>query len=496
MLFARQGPTALWGVGLNYGIAGTVALGSVMLFDVVPAASFEQRLRFYIVVQESYVVGAVVFTLTASSAAYGPACGGGRRGELIDCRTDEAGRRAPLRGGRWGRRERLDVCARLAGPLAGFEPSWPQVGLAATTGFAVLIPIAVSALGEVVRGLLGALTALAIAAAAFAAVEAVARPLAALGLGGVSIAVAAAILAIAMVPLWSRVRAALEWMVFRRSRRRGELQAFLHRCRRSLERAHALAGPSRRWSRCCAVGGRRPCCRRGGHEPRDAGGGTVAARLASWRRARDRGRSRVDGLRARRAAADLRALVSEAGVSAVLALRSPRRDWGQLFIASACSGPRSATRTSRRRRRSPTSSPSCSTRRRLLARAVAVERSLAHAEKLAAVGETAARIAHEIRNPVTAARSLAQQLARDAAVSEREDATVIVEELDRVERQVAALLRFSRREEFRFEAVDLGALARGSLEPLRSRLNAEEVRVELDAPHGVVARRTARRCGR
>src|SRR5262249_55543436 len=38
----------------------------------------------------------------------------------------------------------------------------------------------------------------------------------------------------------------------------------------------------------------------------------------------------------------------------------------------------------------------------LLARTVSVERSLAHAEKLAAIGETAARIAHEIRNPVTA----------------------------------------------------------------------------------------------
>src|SRR5205823_6031093 len=40
----------------------------------------------------------------------------------------------------------------------------------------------------------------------------------------------------------------------------------------------------------------------------------------------------------------------------------------------------------------------------LLARTVAVERALAHAEKLAAIGELAARIAHEIRNPVAAAR--------------------------------------------------------------------------------------------
>ncbi|HJW66937.1 MAG TPA: HAMP domain-containing sensor histidine kinase, partial [Gaiellaceae bacterium] len=101
---------------------------------------------------------------------------------------------------------------------------------------------------------------------------------------------------------------------------------------------------------------------------------------------------------------------------------------------------------------------------------------------------TAARIAHEIRNPVTAARSLAQQLARDAVAADREAASVILEELDRVERQVASLLRFSRREDFRFEPVDLGALARATLEPLRSRLEAAHVRVELDAPEGVVAR--------
>src|SRR5262249_61102007 len=45
----------------------------------------------------------------------------------------------------------------------------------------------------------------------------------------------------------------------------------------------------------------------------------------------------------------------------------------------------------------------------LLARSVAIERSLAHAEKLAASGETAAPIAHDIGDTVTPARRLAQQ---------------------------------------------------------------------------------------
>jgi signal transduction histidine kinase len=128
----------------------------------------------------------------------------------------------------------------------------------------------------------------------------------------------------------------------------------------------------------------------------------------------------------------------------------------------------------------------------LLARAVAVERSLAHAEKLAAIGETAARIAHEIRNPVTAARSLAQQLARDpTSPADAEPARLILSELERVERQVAALLRFSRREEFHFAPVDLSALVRTTLTALAPRLETAGIDVALDLADGVSARADA-----
>jgi signal transduction histidine kinase len=125
----------------------------------------------------------------------------------------------------------------------------------------------------------------------------------------------------------------------------------------------------------------------------------------------------------------------------------------------------------------------------LLERTRAVERSLAHSEKLAAIGELAARVAHEIRNPVTAARSLAQLMAGDPGSEHNaEHAELILAELERVERQVQALLRFARREEFSFEPVDLGEVARSALEPLRARLAASGVAVETDIAAGVVAR--------
>ena len=125
----------------------------------------------------------------------------------------------------------------------------------------------------------------------------------------------------------------------------------------------------------------------------------------------------------------------------------------------------------------------------LLTRTIAVERSLAHAEKLAAIGELAARFAHEIRNPVTAARSLAQQLARDpTSPLNAEHASLILSELERVERQVRDLLLFSRREHLELEDVDLGALVCATSQAMQERQPAADVALELDTPKGIVAR--------
>jgi signal transduction histidine kinase len=122
----------------------------------------------------------------------------------------------------------------------------------------------------------------------------------------------------------------------------------------------------------------------------------------------------------------------------------------------------------------------------LLRRALAVERSLAHAEKLAAIGETAARIAHDIRNPVTAARSLAQQLCREEPGTLEEPLRVILAELERVERQVAAILRFARRDDLRTTRLDLGALVRATMEAARRRLDEAGVALDLALAGGVL----------
>ncbi len=71
----------------------------------------------------------------------------------------------------------------------------------------------------------------------------------------------------------------------------------------------------------------------------------------------------------------------------------------------------------------------------------------AEGERLAIVGELAAVVAHEVRNPLTGVRSLAQRLAEEDVDDERRRrwAGVILEETSRVERLVSNLLEIARR---------------------------------------------------
>ena len=66
-------------------------------------------------------------------------------------------------------------------------------------------------------------------------------------------------------------------------------------------------------------------------------------------------------------------------------------------------------------------------------------------DRRAVAGEIAAMVAHEVRNPLTGVRSLAQQIAEDTVPEERRRryASLIVREVDRVERIVGALLSAS-----------------------------------------------------
>jgi signal transduction histidine kinase len=193
------------------------------------------------------------------------------------------------------------------------------------------------------------------------------------------------------------------------------------------------------------------------------------------------------GAELRELAQPLKEALIDASVVGVIPVSSPRRRWGHLFIWTGFL--ETATRDDNVETLQAFADQLALVLdgAELLGRVVGVERSLAHAEKLAAIGELAARVAHEIRNPVTAARSLAQQLVRETDVAFHDEHAMILTELERVERQVAALLRFARREEFQFEPVDLGALVRATAEQFRARLESAGVDLRVDARDGIVA---------
>lgn len=72
----------------------------------------------------------------------------------------------------------------------------------------------------------------------------------------------------------------------------------------------------------------------------------------------------------------------------------------------------------------------------------------AERERLALLGELGASVAHEVRNPPTGVRSLAQRIAHDDIddAKRRRYAGIILDEVTRVDRIVANLLAFSRKQ--------------------------------------------------
>lgn len=97
---------------------------------------------------------------------------------------------------------------------------------------------------------------------------------------------------------------------------------------------------------------------------------------------------------------------------------------------------------------------------------LALERAMQHREKLAAIGQLAATVAHEIRNPITGAKCLLQQVREELNGNSqgKEYVQLALEDLERVEESVSQLLTFARKEEFQFTEQDVTELIRTTVE--------------------------------
>ena len=492
-VFLTQGgrPSRRWLV-VNYGLAAVVA-GTILARVVMPGPS-TLWLRFWVVQMTYLIVGAAFGFRNLRRAA--------RPGHWLP--------------GALGEVRRFDVVMvavtllALAGAIAvqavtgaGLQalmlrPAAPApiLGLVLHTalGLAFAAIFAVRTLGRFSQQLPLALETLGVAVAAVFGVPLLTARLAHPEAQHLAQAAAVAAFLVLVLPGQAWLARALDRVVFRRSHRRwAELEAFLATLSPELgvaETCRRLLGEATRVLRL-----------RGAALLVTNGEAFAQGRLAAAPLVRAWPRGEADTIprpilgasEAGDLAPALREALIEADVVCVLPVASPRRRWGHLFLSSGLLG----APFSEEDRQAVTAFADrlalALDGADILARAAAVERSLAHAEKLAAIGELTARVAHEIRNPVTAARSLAQQLARAPGTPFAEEHGLILGELDRVERQVAALLHFARREDLRLAPVDLGDLVRATLEAYRPRIETAGVALEVDVADGVVVRADAER---
>lgn len=98
-------------------------------------------------------------------------------------------------------------------------------------------------------------------------------------------------------------------------------------------------------------------------------------------------------------------------------------------------------------------------------------------ERLALLGEMAAIVAHEIRNPLTAVKGFSQRMKRKAPGNEdvARYSQIIVEEVDRLDNVIADVLDFARRAAPKWQEVDLAQVLRQTMDIVGAGLQKAEV---------------------
>ena len=105
-------------------------------------------------------------------------------------------------------------------------------------------------------------------------------------------------------------------------------------------------------------------------------------------------------------------------------------------------------------------------------------------DRLAVLGQMAAGLAHEIRNPLGAIKGAAQLLAdpgpdEEAAAQSREFLAIILEEVDRLDRVVGSVLDLARPNQAHVVPTDVNAVVRRTLQVLSSERMGGAITVEV-----------------
>lgn len=112
------------------------------------------------------------------------------------------------------------------------------------------------------------------------------------------------------------------------------------------------------------------------------------------------------------------------------------------------------------------------------------QKELLKKERLAALGEMAATVAHEIRNPLTSVRGFAQRIARRCAPQSDkrlvEYTGIIMEEVDRLNKFIEDVLDFARRVKPSFERVNVNRVVSEIIHLMREEISEQDIVVVPD----------------
>jgi signal transduction histidine kinase len=110
------------------------------------------------------------------------------------------------------------------------------------------------------------------------------------------------------------------------------------------------------------------------------------------------------------------------------------------------------------------------------------EREVVQSERLAAVGELAAGVAHELRNPLTSVKLLLQHAAHHAATTDKpmvdvDNLSLVLSEIGRMEDTIKGLLDFARPRKTQFVYHDLLAPLDRAVNLIRGRAKASNIAI-------------------